>query len=54
LVFESLEQARGRLLSLGRSVEVLEPMALRMSLLDYAQQIVFFYEELSMGNDESI
>lgn len=44
--FESLEAARGRLLALGRAVEVLDPPALRYSLVDFAQQIVDFYSEL--------
>jgi predicted DNA-binding transcriptional regulator YafY len=43
LCFESLEFARDRLLSFGRGVEVLKPMALRKSVLDYATQIVALY-----------
>jgi predicted DNA-binding transcriptional regulator YafY len=43
LPFESLEDARSRLLGLGRAVEVLSPPALRNSLLDYAEQIVALY-----------
>jgi predicted DNA-binding transcriptional regulator YafY len=43
LRFESLEAARGKLLAAGRAVEVLEPEALRCSLVDFAQQIVEFY-----------
>lgn len=39
VVFESLEEARTRCLSLGRAVEVLEPEALRKSISDYAEQI---------------
>jgi predicted DNA-binding transcriptional regulator YafY len=39
VTFESLEEARGRCLSLGRAVEVLEPEALRKSMRDYAEQI---------------
>jgi predicted DNA-binding transcriptional regulator YafY len=42
--FESLERARGLLLGLGRAVEVLEPLALRLSLVDVAEQIVAFYK----------
>jgi len=42
--FGSLENARGRLLGLGRAVEVLDPLALRRSLIDYARQIVALYE----------
>ncbi len=43
LPFEYLETARSRLLGYGRAVEVLEPVALRLSLIDYAAQIVAFY-----------
>lgn len=43
LPFENLEAARERVLSLGSAVEVLEPEALRCSVIDYAQQIVSFY-----------
>jgi len=43
LPFENLEAARTRLLGLGRAVEVLEPLALRMSLVDFARQVVDFY-----------
>lgn len=44
LPFDSLETARAALLGLGRMVEVLEPLALRRSLLDYARQVVGLYE----------
>jgi predicted DNA-binding transcriptional regulator YafY len=43
LPFESLEAARERILGFGKGVEVLEPLALRMSVLDYAVQIVALY-----------
>jgi predicted DNA-binding transcriptional regulator YafY len=43
LKFESFEEARSQLLAYGRAVEVLEPQALRLSLVDFAQQIVNFY-----------
>lgn len=43
--FESLQNARGQLLSLGRAVEVLEPLALRCSMIDYAAQISQLYQE---------
>ena len=43
LLFESLEDARSRLLGLGEAIEVLSPQALRHSLLDYAVQIVALY-----------
>jgi predicted DNA-binding transcriptional regulator YafY len=39
MAFESLEEARSRCLSLGYAVEVLEPEALRKSIVDYAEQI---------------
>ncbi|MEN4013736.1 MAG: WYL domain-containing protein [Bellilinea sp.] len=44
LAFESFEAARARLLSLGSAIEVLEPLALRKSLADYARQILTLYE----------
>jgi predicted DNA-binding transcriptional regulator YafY len=47
LPFESLEDARDRILSFGRAVEVLGPPAVRNSVLDYALQIVALY---SRGN----
>ncbi len=43
LPFESLEGARDRILSFGRAVEVLAPVALRRSVLDHAAQIVNLY-----------
>jgi len=43
LSFESFGAARERILGFGRGVEVLEPEALRCSVLDYAQQIVALY-----------
>ncbi len=47
LSFESLEAARERILSFGRAAEVLEPEALRRSVIDYAQQIVKYYGGVS-------
>jgi predicted DNA-binding transcriptional regulator YafY len=44
VAFESLEEARARCLSLGYAVEVLEPEALRKSIVDYAEQILKRYE----------
>jgi len=41
--FESLEEARSRLLALGGAVEVLAPLALRRSMEDYGRQIVSRY-----------
>jgi predicted DNA-binding transcriptional regulator YafY len=43
LHFESFEAARTQLLGFGAAVEVLEPLALRISLADYAQQIHKLY-----------
>ena len=43
LPFETFEAARTRILGLGRAVEVLEPPALRKSVVDFAAQIVDFY-----------
>jgi len=43
LPFETLEDARSRILGWGRAVEVLEPPALRLSVADYAAQIVALY-----------
>jgi predicted DNA-binding transcriptional regulator YafY len=40
LPFDSFESARARLLSWGSAVEALEPLSLRMSVLDFAQQII--------------
>lgn len=47
LWFSNHAEARGRILSLGRAAEVLDPLPLRKSVLDYAHQIVQFYEERS-------
>jgi predicted DNA-binding transcriptional regulator YafY len=43
--FGSLEEARTRLLRLGGAVEVVDPIALRYSLKDYAQQIIAVYSD---------
>ncbi|MEW5872335.1 MAG: YafY family protein [Chloroflexota bacterium] len=43
LTFENFETARARMLSFGGAIEVLEPLALRMSIADYAQQIQGVY-----------
>ncbi len=43
LSFESFEAARDHILGFGRGVEVLEPRALRRSVLDYAEQIMALY-----------
>lgn len=43
LEFSSFETARTQLLGFGAAVEVLEPLALRISLADHAQQITRLY-----------
>ncbi len=43
LSFETLEDARERLLGFGRAVEVVSPQALRNTVFDYATQIVSLY-----------
>ena len=45
LPFESLEDARERLLGFGRAIEVLAPTALRLSVRDHAAQIVSLYAD---------
>jgi predicted DNA-binding transcriptional regulator YafY len=45
LPFETLEEARTRILGFGRAVEVLEPLALRKSIVDFATQIAGFYAQ---------
>jgi predicted DNA-binding transcriptional regulator YafY len=44
LSFRSFEAARERIVGFGRGVEVLEPRALRRSVLDMAEQIVDLYK----------
>ncbi len=53
LPFESFESARDRLLGFGSAVEVLEPEALRCSMVDFAKQICAFYAERKTGNDQA-
>jgi predicted DNA-binding transcriptional regulator YafY len=43
LPFETAEDARERILSFGGSVEIVEPLALRNSVVDYAEQILARY-----------
>jgi predicted DNA-binding transcriptional regulator YafY len=43
LSFNSFESARGRLLALGGAAEIIAPEALRLSLADFARQIVARY-----------
>jgi predicted DNA-binding transcriptional regulator YafY len=45
LPFESITAARTRILGFGRAVEVLEPVALRKSVRDFAKQITAFYHD---------
>jgi predicted DNA-binding transcriptional regulator YafY len=45
LSFESFPAARNRLLGFGRGIEVLEPLALRVSIQDYAEQIITLYTQ---------
>ncbi len=46
LWFASFEEARGRILSYGGAVEVVEPQPLRQSIADYARQILNLYPGL--------
>lgn len=43
VLFDSFETARERVLGLGAAVEVLEPLALRMSVADFAAQVLRRY-----------
>lgn len=52
LRFEGLEEARDRILGLGRAVEVLEPRGLRESVLDFATQIVALYKKDPWGEPQ--
>jgi predicted DNA-binding transcriptional regulator YafY len=45
LPFESFLAARERLLGFGGGIEVLEPEALRLSMQDYAEQIISLYNQ---------
>jgi len=47
LSFESFEDARTRILGLGNAIEVREPLALRLSVMDYAEQISIVYRSTS-------
>lgn len=44
LEYESFEEARRMVLGYGGAIEVLEPMALRRSVQDFAKQILLIYE----------
>jgi predicted DNA-binding transcriptional regulator YafY len=52
LTFETLNEARERLLALGGMVEVLDPPELRWSIADYARQIVRIYSPRSHEDTE--
>lgn len=43
--FENFVAARERILGFGRAVEVLEPEVLRLSVIDFATQILAFYQQ---------
>ena len=45
MTFDYFEQARALLLAYGGAVEVLEPPALRLSIVDYAEQIARRYAD---------
>jgi predicted DNA-binding transcriptional regulator YafY len=45
IAFDDFEQARALLLACGGAVEVLEPLALRLSIADYAEQIAQRYAD---------
>jgi hypothetical protein len=47
LPFETARAARERILGFGRAVEVLEPEPLRKNIIDYAAQIVAFYNRVA-------
>jgi len=51
LIFSSFDEARGRILALGRAVEIIEPLSLRLSVIDFAQQIVGLYQENDLSKD---
>lgn len=44
LTFESIESARTRILGYGGAAEVLEPLALRRSVIDFAEQTLLRYK----------
>ena len=46
LAFGSLEAARQNLMGLGRGVEVLSPVPLRLGIIDYARQIARLYGDV--------
>ena len=44
LIFEHYYQARSKLMGLGGMVKVIAPEALRLGIIDYAQQILDLYD----------
>ncbi|MBN1888649.1 MAG: WYL domain-containing protein [Thermoflexales bacterium] len=46
LAFDSLEHARERLLEMGGAIQVMEPEALRNSVIDFAAQITALYKDM--------
>jgi predicted DNA-binding transcriptional regulator YafY len=53
LRFSSIEEARSQLLAYGGSVEVLEPLALRLTLADFAEQTARVYAARGQGSGAS-
>lgn len=47
LLFDTFEEARGKLLAFGGAIKVLEPSALRYSMMDYAEQVINLYRQES-------
>ena len=46
--YDNFFKARESILNFGRAAEVLEPEALRASVIDYAKQILDFYQEIKV------
>lgn len=53
LRFNSFWDARKNILNMGRDIEVLEPEALKLSVIDFACQITDFYEEKNRKLDSN-
>jgi hypothetical protein len=45
IMFGSIEEARSQLLAYGGSVEVIEPLALQLTLADFAREIAAVYAD---------
>jgi predicted DNA-binding transcriptional regulator YafY len=55
IFYENFFRARESILSMGRAVEVLEPEALKLSVIDFAMQIVDYYlEKSSVSNEKPV